>query len=260
MRQVELEVIRALVVRLALEVHDLRLLHVKHRADDLDLPPAHRLAEKVVALHRARDVLAGQVKAAVGADLDGELGQHVGLDVDRLFGGRVAQADGDLVIAVDHFVGQDEIGGGHAERGRLDRLAKDLVALGVFDQEVDVGVLDRFHVQRRKRQRAHVDGLRRLVDRLVGRQEQLVAPLDGDRLLDLVAADLERVSTMMVCVIWTYGLGMVNDAPTVPFWSDLPVKSVTAWPPSLGARLTLTSALATGCESLVLRTTTRTAL
>ncbi len=140
-------------------------------------------------------MLAGQVVASIGRDLHAELGQHVGPHLDRLFrvhlfAAGVLDRNTELIVPLVDQVGQHKIGRGDAILGGDDALAEDLVALGVLDQEIDGRAAGGRQVEDAEGQRAHVDGLARLVEGLVAAQQQAVVALDGQGLFQAVLSGL----------------------------------------------------------------------
>ena len=189
-RQIELEGERAIGAGLACEIEDLLALHIVDPAGELHLAAIDRLAKEVDGVNLPGDPLARPVEGLVRRGADLEFGQNVGLDHHRFFGGSVAQRGRDLVVAVVHFAGQLKGPGGNPVGGSRSRFAVDLVALGIGDDQFDGAARRRDLVKGTQGQGADQDLLAGLVDGLVGGEQDLVASLDSDRLLQRIAPQI----------------------------------------------------------------------
>ena len=156
---------------MAEEVNQLDPLDIVGHPDQPDFAPGHRLAKEIIGLDGPLDALARDVKGLVGGGGDFKLGQDIGPDLDRFFRSGTADGHAQFVIALVDHIGQGEIGRGHAKVRGGHALAKDLVALGVLDQEVDGCALGWGQVKAAEGQGAHVYRLARLVEGFVGGQE-----------------------------------------------------------------------------------------
>jgi hypothetical protein len=144
-----------------------------HRADfDLHRAVGHRFAEKVVGLQRAAHRVAGRVERLIKRHRHFEFRQHVFLDFDRHVAGRRTDRALDAVLALDDLAGQGAIGRRDAEPAGQVALLEDHVALGIGHRELDRIAGQRLQIRPLQGQRADVDRLARLIDRLVRADHQ----------------------------------------------------------------------------------------
>ena len=145
---------------------------------DRDVGVVDGLAEEVVGADRAGYVVSGAVVAlglvVFSGELDGdfELGQDVAFDIEGDFGGVggrgcIAHKGAEMVSAEVDLVGEGELGGGDAELVGFGGFLEYLVAAGVFHLEGEFAAGDGLVIGAVERQGANVDGLARLVDRLL---------------------------------------------------------------------------------------------
>jgi len=185
-RQIEAEVERAGFVRRTLQRHGDDALEVEGVALQLHRTAGHVFAEEVARRQRTFHAVAGPVVGAAGRQLHVKFGQHVVLDGDGLLGGRVAQRRRELVRPGIDLVRQLEIHRRNAEIRRGERLAEDGVAFAVGHGHVEGLPGGGAQIERAQRQRADVDHLPRLVERLVGGQQDAEVALQRDGLLQRV--------------------------------------------------------------------------
>jgi hypothetical protein len=93
------------------------------------------------------------------------------------------------IFAQRHFIGDGELSGGDAELRSAFNGAEDEVAFGVANFKSAGQVGSRFQIGFGQAQSADVDGLARLVNWLVGRQQNLRCLFHRDRLVNAVIAD-----------------------------------------------------------------------
>ncbi len=147
-----------------------------------DLPPHQRLAEEVARADAAAHRLAGAVEGALGLEPDLEAGQHVALDADAA--ARPVAVVGplhprlDAVGAEVDLVGQLEVQRGHAEARGLPRPGEDHRAPGILDPQLHPRPRHRPQVHAAQGQRAHVDRLTGLIERLVRGEQDPAARVD----------------------------------------------------------------------------------
>ena len=123
-----------------------------------------------------------------------ELRQHVLLDVQGQFGARAAPLgcshDGAQVIRAEvHLVGQREFRGGNSELAGLRRMFEHLITAGIFYLKNKLAAGGGFMTRAVERQRAHMDCLPRLIDRLLRGEQDRGRIIKADLLGDFTGAD-----------------------------------------------------------------------
>jgi hypothetical protein len=137
-----------------------------------DAAALDRAAEEVVRVHGAAHRLARAVERLQALDLDLELRQHVPLHRDGLLrDGGLTPPHSDPVLALVDLVGEREVRRDDAVPRARRAAAEHTVAAAVLDLDREGLVDDRVQVGGAQGQRADVDDLSGLVERLVGRHE-----------------------------------------------------------------------------------------
>ena len=150
---------------------------------DLDIRPLHRFAEKVVCVDGAGGHRARRVPGLVRAHLHIELGQGIAGDLDGLLGFVGSHRHAHLEAAQVQHVAELEVRGGQAVAVAGQCALEYLVRLAVLDLEQHRLARQRLLAQVLDRERAQVDGLAGLVDRLVrGEQNAVARQLHGCRI------------------------------------------------------------------------------
>ncbi len=152
-----------------------------------------RLTEEVVGTHRAGDVIARTIIAPrlvvffCKLHRNFELGQDIAFHVEGNFrgvhrSGAVAHKGAQMIGAEVHLIGERELRGGHAEAICRCALFENLVATRVFHLEGKVTVPIGPVTGAIQRERADMDRLAGLVDRLLGGEHNQCRVFDLDGL------------------------------------------------------------------------------
>ena len=168
----------ALIVGLAHDLADLVQTDVKGQDLDPHFGIGHGLAEEISGLYLSRHPLTGQVVAPVWREAHAELGQGVAFDLHGLDGLGGAHAAHDLKGPHVDFAGQLEVDRGDAEGVGQTLFLENLVALAVAYLKHKGLIGHGPQGGASKRQRPQMHGLARLVDRLVGGQEDFLLSHD----------------------------------------------------------------------------------
>ena len=170
-----------------------------------DLSRGNWLAEEVGRADLPADHVAGQVIGRVGLHVDQEGGQRRLAQGHTQLGHGVAQGGPKLVGAQRRVGGQRQVGGGNAELRRKLLLGKELPPGRVEDLEARDCAGSRGVVDRAQGQGAQMDGLARLVDRLVAAEQQAIAALQLNGRDHLVLSQVALGGHHQLCVALPVG-------------------------------------------------------
>src|SRR5208283_3081394 len=153
--------------------------------DDARMTAEDGLAKHVGGADGELRILAGEIERLIGLDVDEESGEFVAGNADNLtghefaVGGVASQGSRDAVVAELLRFGDKPIGGSNAETRALYVGGEDNGVIGIANFEAN-GLLGCDVLLIIEKESAHVEGLRGLIDRLVGGEKNGGQPPEGE--------------------------------------------------------------------------------